>query len=79
MYKEKKVTDDINDMPTCQDCGCPIPLDEPIFDVEGKDLCEFCAWDQLRKLPKREILKEFYTVRPSRRRDNGTSKEDGIF
>lgn len=68
-----------NNLPICQGCDCPILPDEPIFDVEGKDLCEFCAWDQLRKLPKREILKEFYTVRPSRRRDNGTSKEDGIF
>ena len=68
-----------DDLPICRSCDCPILPDEPIFDVEGKDLCEFCAWDQLRKLPKREILKEFYTVRPSRRRDNGTSKEDGIF
>ena len=65
-----------NDLPICQNCDCHIMPDEPIFNVEGKDLCEFCAWDQLRKLPKREILKEFYTVRPSRRRDNGTSKED---
>ena len=68
-----------NGLPICQNCDCPINPGEPIFDVEGKDLCEFCAWDQLRKIPKREILKEFYAVRPSRRRDNGTSKEDGIF
>lgn len=65
-------------LPICQSCDCPVPEGDPIFNVEGKDLCEFCAWDQLRKLPKREILKEFYTVRPSRRKDNGTRKEDGI-
>lgn len=68
-----------NSLPICQGCDCPILPDEPIFSVEGEELCEQCAWEQLIKLPKCEIMKEFYTVRPSRRRDNGTSKEDGIF
>ena len=69
----------MDDFEICQRCDCPITPGEPIFNVEGEDLCEQCAWEQLIKLPKCEILKEFFTVRPSRRRDNGTSKENRIF
>lgn len=69
----------MDDFEICQNCDCPIIPGEPIFNVEGEDLCEQCAWEQLIKLPKREILKEFFTVRPSRRRDDGTSKENRIF
>lgn len=65
--------DNENELPICKICDCPITPGEPIFNVEGEDMCEQCAWEQLIKLPKREILQEFYTVRPSRRRDNGTS------
>lgn len=68
-----------NSLPICQNCECPITPGEPIFNVEGEDLCEQCAWEQLIKLPKCEIMKEFFTVRPSRRRDDGTSKENRIF
>ena len=69
----------MDDFEICQNCECPITLGEPIFNVEGEDLCEQCAWEQLIKLPKCEIMKEFFTVRPSRRRDDGTSKENRIF
>lgn len=68
-----------NELPICRNCECPVAEGEPIFTVEGEDLCEQCAWEQLIKIPKNEILKEFFTVRPSRRRDNGTSKKDRIF
>lgn len=71
--------DDMNGLPMCKNCECPIAPNGLIYNVEGVDLCEACAWEQLIKLPKREILKEFFTVRPSRRRDNGTSKENRIF
>ena len=57
----------------CTNCECPFEPGEPIFNVEGEDLCEQCAWEQLMRIPKSEILKEFYTVRPSRRA-NGTDK-----
>lgn len=79
MYKEKKVTDDMNDLPICKNCECPIAPNGLIYNVEGVDLCEACAWDQLMRIPKSEIMKEFFTVRPSRRRDDGTSKENRIF
>ena len=68
-----------NELPICRSCDYPIAPDELIYNVEGEDLCEQCAWEQLIKLPKCEILKEFFTVRPSRRRDDGTSKENRIF
>lgn len=69
----------MDDFEICTNCECPITPGELIFNVEGEDLCEQCAWEQLIKLPKCEILKEFFTVRPSRRRDDGTSKENRIF
>lgn len=62
-----------NDLPICQNCECPIAPDELIYNVEGEDLCESCAWEQLMRIPKSEILKEFYNVRPTRR-TNGTDK-----
>lgn len=68
-----------NELTICKNCDCAILPGETIFNVEGEDLCEHCAWEQLRKLPKSEILKEFYTFRPSRRRDDDTNEEDGIF
>ena len=69
----------MDDFEICTNCECPIMPGELIFNVEGEDLCEHCAWEQLRKLPKSEILKEFYTVRPSRRRNDDTSKKERIF
>ncbi len=69
----------MDDFGICTNCEFPITPGEPIFNVEGEDLCEQCAWDQLMRIPKREILKEFFTVRPSRRRNDDTSEKDRIF
>ena len=70
--------DNENELPICRSCEYPIAPDELIYNVEGEDLCEQCAWEQLMRLPKSEILKEFYTVRPSRRK-NAADKKDRIF
>ena len=69
--------DNENELPICRSCDYPIAPDELIYNVEGEDLCEQCAWEQLMRLPKSEILKEFYAVRPSRR--NNADKKDRIF
>lgn len=69
---------DDSDLPICQECGCPIPPDEPICNDEGIDLCEQCAWKHLSKLPKLYVLKEFYNIRPSRR-ESSAKEKDRIF